>query len=101
MCGSLNLDGEGRVASYNLSTDFIHFDQRDAAAWSTRHKGRGAESRTWARGQLKYNGFPVVWTRKQTEKMPLQKGLQKKKKKLGDLQKKSLHRNFNGSFGRN
>ena len=34
---------------------------------------RGAESRTWARGHLKYNGFPVVWTPKQTEKMPLQK----------------------------
>ena len=31
---------------------------------------RGAESRTWARGQLKYNGFPVLWTPKQTETMP-------------------------------
>ena len=31
---------------------------------------RGAESRTCARGQLKYDGFSVLWTRKQTEKMP-------------------------------
>ena len=31
---------------------------------------RGAENRTWARGQLKYNEFPVLWTPQQTEKMP-------------------------------
>ena len=31
--------------------------------------GRGAKSRTWARGQLKYDRFPVLWTPKQMEKM--------------------------------
>ena len=31
---------------------------------------RAAERRTWARGQHKYYGFPVLWTPKQTEKMP-------------------------------
>ena len=31
---------------------------------------RGAESRTWAHGQLKCDGFPVLWTSRQTEKMP-------------------------------
>ena len=35
-----------------------------------RHSSNGAESRTWARGQLKYNEFPVLWTSKQTGKMP-------------------------------
>ena len=39
---------------------------------------RGSESRTWARDQLKYNGFPVVWTPKQTEKMPRKKNEKKK-----------------------
>ena len=31
---------------------------------------RGAESRTLARGQLKYDGFPALWAPKQTKKMP-------------------------------
>ena len=30
---------------------------------------RAAGSRTWARGQLKYDGFPVLWSPKRTEKM--------------------------------
>ena len=45
---------------------------------------RAAASRTWARGQHKYYGFPVLWTPKQTEKMPqfcpnYYRDLQKKK----------------------
>ena len=39
----------------------------------------GAESRTWAWDQLKYNGFPVLWTPKQTSKMPLYDVISKKK----------------------
>ena len=31
---------------------------------------RGTESRTWARVQLKYDGFLFFWTPKQIEKMP-------------------------------
>ena len=32
---------------------------------------RSAESRTWARGQLKYDGIVVLWSLKLTEKMLL------------------------------
>ena len=57
---------------------------------------RGAESRTWARGQLKYDGFPVLWTPKQTGKM-----LQFCPNYDVISKKKDLHRNSNGFFGRN
>ena len=39
-------------------------------ALSCRPLIRGAGGRTWARGQLKYDGFPVLWSPIQTEKMP-------------------------------
>ena len=49
---------------------FAHKRNPDLGSLSMNGSNGGAESRTWARDQLKYDGFPVLCTPKQTEKMP-------------------------------
>ena len=56
---------------------------------------RGAGSQTWARVQLKYEGFPVSWSPKQKGKMS-----QFGPKYDVISKKKGLYRNSNGFFGR-
>ena len=54
----------------DLTTVPIHVARSQRSTCSSSNMSRGAESRTWPRVQLKYDGFPFLWTPKQTEKMP-------------------------------
>ena len=73
--------------------------KRDDQRELQKETGRGAESQTLARGQLKYYASPVLRTPKQTEKMPqfcpdFHVISKKKKKKVFGL----LHTDFSVSF---
>ena len=83
-CRTFNIEGKSIKSSLGVIAD----GQMAAA--------RGAESQTWARGHLKYDGFPVLLSPKQAEKI-----LQFGPKNDVISKKKGLYRNSNGFSGRN